>query len=109
MALVKSRIGVIWMSVLMAGSIAHAMGITLEHDPGGSVVGNQKKGFPFALKINAPWKNSGHVLLNLPEHLDHRDGNAQSKPGGLMRSDGWLPDSHCLGLRKLSRDVRVCC
>ena len=65
----------VWLGLVTGASPVLGDDLTIERDPGGSVADSQG-GLPYALKINAPWEKGGYLVLNLPEHLEFRDGNA---------------------------------
>jgi hypothetical protein len=65
----RTILAVVAVSVCCGALLAE--GIKIEHDPGGSIADTKDKPLTYGLKVTAPWKDGGHVIINLPEHLTY--------------------------------------
>jgi hypothetical protein len=77
-------------------------GIRIAHDPGGTVADTADKPTTYGLKVAAPWKDGGWVMLNLPEHLTFGPGERAILRWGDNRREGAVATN----LWKLSEDGR---
>jgi len=58
-------------ALLICAASLCAQDMRISHDPGGSIADTKDKPLTYGLKITAPWRDGGHIILNLPEHLTH--------------------------------------